>query len=168
MAHDVWKGLIEAYAEGALRWPLTRIVEAHTKRCLQCRKELRIQMLLLQRIDGALFTHKEMAKTVALVTQRDLQTMPRLRLTPRVRLAPVVVGAVLIVIVLAFIPGRWQPWLGPVMRNASASSWGEGVAISVSVAGSDAAYNGSTSANSSGTGTGIGVSVSEGAGEWGG
>jgi anti-sigma factor RsiW len=164
--HSVWKGLIEAYTEGRLRWPLTRMVEMHTAGCQECRHELRMQRALWRKIDSVLFSREEMAKTAALAVEKSLEQPAHMHL----RLPSVVLGTALIVIVLAFIPGRWQPWLGPAARTvAASSSWGEGVATSVLISKGEPADTGSAFSHSSGTGQGTGVpAAAYVVGEWGG
>lgn len=125
-----------------------------------------MQCALWQRIDDLLFSREEMVKTAALTVERSLERPLRLHL----RVPSIVLGAALIVIALAFIPGRWQPWLGPATRTvAASSSWGEGVATSVLASKSEPTHTGNVFSHSSGTGQGTGVPAGpQVVAEWGG
>ena len=167
MMHNVWRRFINAYAEGRLARPLTRLVDMHTRRCQQCRDELRKQLAFWQRIDDALFSREEMTKTVALVVERSLErpAASLYKFRPSAALS-----AAVIVSLLAFAPAGWHRWFRSTSHTVTAySCCAKGVAISVSMHNGLSTYCGNTISHSAGTGESTGVSVETYApSEWGG
>lgn len=138
MSHGVWKGRLEAYAEGELRWPLTLLVESHTKHCQACRHELRSMLAFMRQVDMALFTPDEMARTAASVTRREVMQSDK-QGRRAYGLSMRFAGAALALLALASIPIGMQLF-SPGVTVMAASSWSEGVAtaIPVEVSGQDA------------------------------
>ncbi len=138
MAHGVWRNWLERYAEGELPWPLTRWVEAHTRRCHTCRQELQAQLALLAALDRTLLAPAELAGTVSRVVAREVAAAERRHSRQRGatlpwgrRLALVGAGAALLLLWGVWPSGRQGGWERASPLVAASSSWGEGDAVSV-------------------------------------
>lgn len=170
MAHRIWKNWLESYAEGTLRWPFARMVESHTRSCLECRRELSQQVWLLQEVDSLLFSREETIRTAVAAVQGELRSQTSAPLRQRHSIILMFAGAAVIVTLLALIPPRLSSWLTPGVGTVSASSsWGESTATTVAVAQVGLGGKGSFLTNSSGVGKGMGVGFPDRAAEeWGG
>lgn len=129
--HKVCKNRLEAYAEGALCWPLSWVVERHTHHCHECRTELRDHITFLAGIDRVLFRPDEMVRTASITVRRTLSRSQIRSKKPAFQL--MVAGAVLALLILAIGPMELREWFTPGVTVVSASSWSEGVATSVTI-----------------------------------
>lgn len=131
MAHQVWSQWAAMYAEGVLRWPLTLLVERHSRRCSPCCHLIQQELQLWQHVDAQLFQPKEAARTAALLIRPKVVARGVARVEYHRHLAPVLAIAATLVVAVGGLQLR-NIWPGEVGNNAvyASSSYGEMYVVS--------------------------------------
>ena len=126
MAHQMWVRWAAHYAEGVLRWPLTLLVEWHSRRCQPCRHLIRQEMWLWQQVDAQVFQPQEVVHTAAILTRSKVNAQCLARTEYHRYLTPVLAIAATLVVAVGGLQLR-NVWPGEVRGNVvyASSSYGE-------------------------------------------